>query len=216
MKSTTETGTGGTTTPTICSSCQKPITVDTTTASTQQSESDLLLGARQPAPTGLGGERGGPPQGRWPSNLVHDGSDEVVGAFPQSASGSGKRPAGATAKTFGNVTCGPSGQQFDAYADAGKGSAARFFYSAKASKADRAGSKHPTVKPVALMQWLCRLITPPGGVVLDPFAGSGTTGEACIREGMHPILIEQDPVYVADIQRRLSSLPGPLFTERAA
>jgi DNA modification methylase len=84
------------------------------------------------------------------------------------------------------------------------GSAARYFYCAKASKADRAGSKHPTVKPVKLMQWLCRLLTPPGGVVLDPFAGSGTTGAAAILEGFRPILIEREDEYVADIRRRLN------------
>lgn len=87
--------------------------------------------------------------------------------------------------------------------DAGLGDAGRFFYSAKASKADRAGSKHPTVKPIALMQWLCRLITPPGGHVLDPFAGSGTTGEAALREGFGVTLIEQNPQYYDDIERRL-------------
>lgn len=84
------------------------------------------------------------------------------------------------------------------------GDAARYFYSAKASKADRAGSDHPTVKPVDLMAYLCRLVTPPGGHVLDPFAGSGTTGAACIREGFKATLIEREASYVADIQKRLS------------
>jgi site-specific DNA-methyltransferase (adenine-specific) len=103
--------------------------------------------------------------------------------------------------------------------DAGTGSAARFFnalpideildgdapplmYQAKATKADRAGSAHPTVKPIALMRWLCRLVTPPGGTVLDPFAGSGTTGQAALLEGFTPWLIEQEPEYCADIRRR--------------
>lgn len=84
------------------------------------------------------------------------------------------------------------------------GSAARFFYSAKASKADRAGSKHPTVKPIALMQWLCRLVTPPGGTVLDPFAGSGTTGAAALAEGFNVVLCEREAEYVADIKRRFA------------
>jgi site-specific DNA-methyltransferase (adenine-specific) len=83
------------------------------------------------------------------------------------------------------------------------GSAARFFYSAKASKADRAGSKHPTVKPIALMQWLARLITPPQGTILDPFAGSGTTGAAAVAEGFSVVLCERENEYVADIKRRL-------------
>lgn len=144
--------------------------------------------------------------GRWPANVVHDGSDEVVGAFPDSASGSGRRPDGATAMTFSGVTCGPRAQGFAGYVDAGKGSASRFFYSAKASKADRAGSKHPTVKRVDLMQWLCRLVTPKGGTVLDPFAGTGTTGEAAFREGFNTILIEREPEYQADIERRIANL----------
>jgi site-specific DNA-methyltransferase (adenine-specific) len=80
---------------------------------------------------------------------------------------------------------------------------ARFFYSAKADKQDRIGSKHPTVKPVDLMQWLVRLITPKGGVVLDPFAGSGSTGEAAWREGMQCILVEREDEYQADIAERL-------------
>ena len=85
------------------------------------------------------------------------------------------------------------------------GSAARFFYSAKASKADRAGSKHPTVKPVSLMQWLCRLIPPPGGTILDPFAGSGTTGAAAQNEGFRAILIEREAEYQQDIRHRFAA-----------
>lgn len=85
------------------------------------------------------------------------------------------------------------------------GSAARFFYCAKASAKDRAGSKHPTVKPVALMQYLVRLVTPPGGLVLDPFAGSGTTLQAALMEGFSVIGIEKEAEYVADIRRRLAA-----------
>lgn len=84
-------------------------------------------------------------------------------------------------------------------------SSARFHYSAKASKADRAGSKHPTVKPVSLMQWLCRLITPPGGTVLDPFAGSGTTGAAARNKGFNCILIEREAEYQQDIRNRFAT-----------
>lgn len=78
------------------------------------------------------------------------------------------------------------------------------FYQAKATKADRAGSRHPTVKPVALMQWLCRLVTPPGGTVLDPFAGSGTTAEAARREGFDCLLMEAEDQFVADIRARFN------------
>jgi DNA modification methylase len=87
---------------------------------------------------------------------------------------------------------------------------ARFFYTAKADAHDRIGSKHPTVKPVDLMQWLVRMITPPGGTVLDPFAGTGTTGEAAWREGFSAILIEREADYQADIARRMAlAVAGP-------
>jgi hypothetical protein len=82
----------------------------------------------------------------------------------------------------------------------------RFHYSAKASKAERAGSKHPTVKPLALMRWLCRLVTPPGGLVLDCFAGTGVTGEAALLEGFGAVLIEREAEYFADCRRRLGRL----------
>lgn len=81
--------------------------------------------------------------------------------------------------------------------------ASRMWYSSKADSEDRSGSKHPTVKPVGLMQWLCRLITPPGGTILDPFAGSGSTGEAAWREGFNCVLIEREAEYLVDIARRL-------------
>jgi len=104
------------------------------------------------------------PGGRWPSNVIHDGSGAVLEEL---------------------------------------GERARFFYCAKATKAERAGSKHPTVKPIALMRYLCRLVTPPGGMVLDPFAGTGTTGQAAIEEGFNVTLIEREDEYAADIRRRL-------------
>jgi hypothetical protein len=83
---------------------------------------------------------------------------------------------------------------------------ARFRYQAKAPKAERPvvdGVAHPTVKPVALMRWLVRLVTPPGGVVLEPFAGSGTTVEACILEGFDVIAIEREAEYLPLIQARI-------------
>jgi site-specific DNA-methyltransferase (adenine-specific) len=85
------------------------------------------------------------------------------------------------------------------------GTAARFFYCAKASKAERAGSDHPTVKPLALMSWLCRLVTPPGGVILDPFLGSGSTGVACVETGRRFIGIERDPGYFRTAKRRIAA-----------
>lgn len=142
--------------------------------------------------------------GRWPANIIHDGSDEVVGAFPESKDG-----VAIQRNRDGEV----HNEIYGAYRKparpdvgyGGGGSAARFFYCAKASKKDRAGSKHPTVKPIALMSYLCRLITPPGGVILDPFAGSGTTGQAAIEEGFGIILCEKEEKFVVDIERRLSA-----------
>lgn len=145
--------------------------------------------------------------GRWPANLVHDGSEEVLAAFPDDLT-SGK-PAGIKAGgqgvAFGHFN---GGIPVTGFGDSG--SAARFFYTAKADADDRLGSKHPTVKPVDLMQWLCRLVTPKGGTILDPFAGTGTTAEACFREGMRCILIERETAYQADIRRRMALvLAGP-------
>lgn len=144
--------------------------------------------------------------GRWPANVLHDGSDEVEAAF----AAFGERP-GQLGKASSNPDSprtrkvyGALGRSDEPMAPRGDtGSASRFFYSAKASAADRAGSKHPTVKPVALMRWLVRLVCPPGGVVLDPSAGSGTTGAAAVAEGMAAVLIEREAEYQADIRRRL-------------
>jgi site-specific DNA-methyltransferase (adenine-specific) len=143
--------------------------------------------------------------GRWPANVIHDGSDEVVAALPDSA---GQLFAvGPKHGDRGSVNCyGDYGPHPETPPRGDSGSAARFFYSAKAGKGDRLGSGHPTVKPVDLMQYLVRLVTPHGGLVLDPFAGSGTTGEAAFREGMRAILIEREATYVKDIERRISLL----------
>tara|TARA_Y100000004_G_scaffold184849_1_gene234320 strand:+ start:143 stop:994 length:852 start_codon:yes stop_codon:yes gene_type:complete len=85
------------------------------------------------------------------------------------------------------------------------GDAARFFYTAKASKDDRdKGNTHPTVKPTDLMAYLCRLVTPTGGIVLDPFMGSGTTGKAALSEGFGFIGIERDPEYYAICESRFN------------
>lgn len=140
--------------------------------------------------------------GRWPANVIHDGSDEVTDAFPQT--GPGYRSGETVGFTGGGRKSDrPAGGKVD-----DGGSAARFFYSAKADAADRCGSKHPTVKPTDLMAYLCRLVTQPGGVVLDPFAGSGSTGMACLREGFDCILIEREAQYVADIHHRIAHVSG--------
>lgn len=85
------------------------------------------------------------------------------------------------------------------------GDASPYYYCAKASQSERRGSKHPTIKPLKLMRYLCKLVTPPGGTILDPYAGSGTTGEAALLEGFHSILIEREAQYIADIEKRLSA-----------
>lgn len=137
---------------------------------------------------------------RWPANLVHDGSPEVLAAFPSEC--------GEAAGLLGlDESAGVAVSQ----------SAARFFYSAKADRDDRLGSKHPTVKPLELMTWLVQLICPPGGVVLDPFAGTGTTGEAASKLGMRAVLIEREPAYQEDIKRRLAlAWAGPEQRARMA
>ena len=142
--------------------------------------------------------------GRFPANVIHDGSDEVIAAFPNAPGAQG-----AVGPQYGdNGAFGGYGPRPDSAPRLDSGSAARFFYSAKASSAERRGSKHPTVKPVALMAYLVRLVTRRGGTVLDPFAGSGTTGEAAYIEGVNAILCEQSEEYVADIRRRIDAVSG--------
>jgi DNA modification methylase len=139
-----------------------------------------------------------PGLGRWPANVLHDGSDEVMAAFPDAlgaVSNGRKGIAGLYEDGIG------SAQQTASYADSG--SAARFFYCAKADSDDRAGTTHPTTKPTSLMIWLAKLITPPGGMVLDPFAGSGSTGVACVRQGFDVTLIEREAEYIEMIKSRL-------------
>jgi hypothetical protein len=165
--------------------------------------------------------------GRWPANVIHDGSEEVVGMFPDTASGQlnagHKQGSGLFQKNGRNLVLRNYG--------ADSGSAARFFYSAKASRTDRdeglehmtaqaAGglqgrhdgslgsitmraNVHPTVKPTDLMRYLCRLVTPPGGTVLDPFTGSGSTGKAAMLEGFRFIGCELSEEYAAIAEARI-------------
>lgn len=167
------------------------------------------------------GVRGGAPEGRWPANLIHDGSDEVRAAFPDAAGQQGDLKETGRARP----SSGRFGDMAPPLAHAARiendKSAARFFYCAKASRADRNegiggsdekavgtgatmlecedadwkarnGNHHPTVKPTDLMAHLVRLVTPPGGKVLDLFFGSGSTGKACMREGFQFVGIDLD------------------------
>lgn len=155
------------------------------------------------------------PEGRHPANLILDGSPEVVALFPDSKGQQGAVRGDEPSRTGDeNTVCyGKFNGRVPAPVRGDSGSAARFFhnfqpdpdpiiYHPKAGKLDRAGSVHPTVKPVALMQYLVRHITPPGGVVLDPFAGSGTTAEAARREGFDCILMEAEPEYIDFLRSR--------------
>ncbi len=142
------------------------------------------------------------PVGRWPANVIHDGSHEVEAAF---AAFGEKVSNPGTYQKLGAAGCYSPTRPAGAVTSAGDaGSASRFFYSAKATAEDRVGSKHPTVKPQALMRHLCRLVTQQGGVVLDPFAGSGSTGQAAVAEGFRAILIERETEYFADCCNRLT------------
>jgi DNA modification methylase len=143
-------------------------------------------------------------QGRFPANLIHDGSQEVLAGFPETKSGGGNKSRKGDTKdsnTFGTYNApAPDVREAD------KGSAARFFYCAKASKKDRnEGNHHPTVKPTALMAYLCRLITPTGGTVLDPYMGSGSTGKAAVSEGFDFIGCELDEEYYAIATARIEA-----------
>jgi len=176
--------------------------------------------------------------GRYPANIIHDGSDEVIQAFPITNPSKANQQSDNRSTNFyrcGGLTIGGVAGRRDplnSYTDEG-GSAARFFYCAKASKEDRdegleefalqqyshdgrgkpienpyqrnnslARNNHPTVKPTELMRYLCRLITPPDGIVLDPFCGSGSTGKAALLEGFNFIGIELDPHYAKIAQAR--------------
>lgn len=134
---------------------------------------------------GRNGEMSSAPGGRWPANVA---LDEDTAALLDEQTGTLTKPC-----DFGGDS----------------GGASRFFYVAKASTKERnAGlegrNAHPTVKPIEVMRWLVRMVTPPGGVVLDPFAGSGTTGIAAALEGFRFIGIESEPEYVAIARARLA------------
>jgi site-specific DNA-methyltransferase (adenine-specific) len=153
---------------------------------------------------------GVPEKGRFPANLIHDGSDEVLSVFPDSEGQCGDLRAGIPKQTYNCY--GDYGQTNGMLKRNDSGSAARFFYCAKSPKSERnlglpegITNTHPTVKPLTLLQYLCRLITPPGGLILDPFSGSGSTGIASNREGFNSILIEIDIDYAKIAEARTKS-----------
>jgi len=144
--------------------------------------------------------------GRFPANLIHDGSDEVVELFPNTKSGSVKNSTnnfnGSNNINIGGGMLSPE----NSYGDSG--SASRFFYCAKASKSERNrgvedGNKHPTVKPLDLMEYLVKLVSKENAIVLDPFAGSGSTLLACKNLNRKYIGIEREEDYIKIINARL-------------
>jgi site-specific DNA-methyltransferase (adenine-specific) len=186
--------------------------------------------------------------GRFPANFIHDGSDEVVELFPDTKGKIGMRQQASTRGLYEGGTSFGDTKISDGISDSG--SAARFFYCAKANKRDRnegcdefqerqvvtfatangtSGkpssisegrdtknrNHHPTVKPTDLMQYLCRLITPPNGTILDPFLGSGSTGKAAMYEGFNFVGIELTeeylPIAKARIEFALANLDEKLF-----
>ena len=186
--------------------------------------------------------------GRWPANLIHDGSLEVVALFPESNGQSGRvtggEPSSKTNAVYGQFCGRPATEP-----RGDTGSAARFFYCAKATRADReegleafvpkqrdegrkAGApggdnqrnrgtqprlnSHPTVKPTSLMRYLCKLVTPKGGLVLDPFCGSGSTGKAAVLERFSFVGIEQDADFCDIARARIAWAESRLAPEQLA
>ena len=147
------------------------------------------------------------PPGRWPANIIHDGSSDVVAAFPdakgQQGALTGLEPSNKTDAVYGGFAMrSPSTPRIESDT-----SASRFFYCAKASKKDRGeGNTHPTVKPTDLMRYLCRLVTPAGGAVFDPFMGSGSTGRAALLEGFNFVGAEMDEAFFSIAKARISAV----------
>lgn len=202
-----------------------------------------------------------PGLGRWPANLIHDGSEEVLASFPnapgQCADVKYDERERENQNVYGAMRRGREPSAEKIYSDNGgtnfamkpgarrldEGSAARFFYCAKASKEDRdegcwhigqthyshdgretpidnayqrnssnSSNSHPTVKPTDLMRYLCRLVTPPSGTVLDPFMGSGSTGKAALLENFNFVGIELQAEYGAIAEARIRH-SNPLLNE---
>jgi site-specific DNA-methyltransferase (adenine-specific) len=180
-------------------------------------------------------------KGRWPANLIHDGSEEVTELFPQARSSQGGgQSSGKKSSMFGIGDKGWNSGDSQYY---DSGSAARFFYCAKASKEDRdegldgaqkqflatmgngigerehdpkepsawVKNNHPTVKPTALMRYLCNLVTQPNGKIFDPFMGSGSTGKAALMDGFNFIGTELDPGYFEIAKRRIEAAAAQML-----
>ena len=147
-------------------------------------------------------------EGRFPANVMHDGSEVVVKEFPYSTSGSIKEETIQGFSSGGANVYGDS-KGIKKQREGSEGSAARFFYCPKVSKNERNRglnkNNHPTVKPIELMKYLCRLVTPKGGIVLDPFMGSGSTGLAAKDEGFDFVGIEREKEYFEIAEARINA-----------
>lgn len=169
---------------------------------------------------GLGAGVQAEPAGRWPANVVLDEDqatalDEQSGIQKDGTAINRNRIADDMTSWYGtrNSQTGPD------VGYGGAGGASRFFYTAKADAAERIthnGISHPTVKPLDLMRWLVRLVTPPGGTILEPFAGSGTTVEAALLEGFKIIAIERETDYLPLITQRINRRRDPIAYLEAA
>jgi site-specific DNA-methyltransferase (adenine-specific) len=149
--------------------------------------------------------------------MTHDGSPEVLAAFAAFGVRTSGKPCGV--KKAANKIYGQFGTGIPITGFGDSVSAARFFFCAKADQTDRMDTRHPTTKSTALISWLAKLITPPGGHILDPFAGSGTLGVVALKEGFRATLIEQDATHIIDIRQRLTHVRGndtPLFAATKA
>ncbi len=154
--------------------------------------------------------------GRWPANVVlgcacegdtHDDDCAAAMLDAQTKNAPPKQErVGRMGDSRDGLGMGMGGDAIGRWpADPG-GGASRFFYCAKASPSERGeGNAHPTVKPIALMRWISKLVCPPGGTILDPFAGSGTTLLAAREEGLSAIGVEREAEYVEIIKRRLDT-----------
>jgi len=129
-------------------------------------------------------------KGRWPANFVHDGSDEVLELFPKNEGRYFYAPKASQAERNAGLTDLPT-QQVMGGGGTNNPEAGRIYGSIRT----KGKNSHATVKPLALMRWLCRMVTPPGGTVLDPFAGSGSTAVAAMQEGFNAIGIEREEEY---------------------
>lgn len=150
--------------------------------------------------------------GRWPANVILDESQAAVLDEQSGTSKSRKGKPRASAKPGDGYGMTATGAEYD-----DEGGASRFFYVAKAPKSERPvvdGVAHPTVKPLTLMRYLVKLVTPPGGVVLDPFAGSGTTVEAALLEGFDVTAVEREQAYMPLIAQRVERVRAVAETSR--